>query len=206
MTKNEFTVRLKKLLGGLPQEDIEKSIDFYSEMIDDGIEDGMSEEEAVAAIGDIEDIVINIKSENSAEMGKTEETAYEYENNEGISAEQKKGRISRSRLVAVIATFPLWIGIVAGLFGVYIGLWGVFVGLCSAVLGFAVGAVGGLIVSPVLFAASVYTGLMLVGCSLMLGGLVVPFVFVLKMLAKGLVGLFKLSVRGIKTILITKEA
>ena len=65
---------------------------------------------------------------------------------------------------------------------------------------------GGLIVSPVLFAASVYTGLMLVGCSLMLGGLVVPFVFVLKMLAKGLVGLFKLSVRGIKTILITKEA
>ena len=206
MTKNEFTIRLKKLLGGLPQEDIEKSIDFYSEMIDDGIEDGMSEEEAVAAIGDIEDIVINIKSENSAEMGKTKETAYEYENNEGISAEQKKGRISGSRLVAVIATFPLWIGIVAGLFGVYIGLWGVFVGLCGAVLGFAVGAVGGLIVSPVLFEASVYTGLMLVGCCFMLGGLVVPFVFVLKIIAKGLIELFKLAIKGVKALLIPKEA
>ncbi len=203
MTKNEFTARLRKFLGGLSQEDIERSTAFYSEMIDDSIEDGMSEEEAVEALGNIEDIVISIKSENTDKAKKDAETGYKTKD---TAVKGKKGRISKNRLIAVIATFPLWIGIVAGLFGVYIGLWGVFVGLCGAAIGFAVGAVGGLIVSPVLFAASVYTGLMLVGCSLMLGGLVVPFVFVLKIIAKGLVEIFKLSVRGIKTILITKEA
>ena len=203
MTKNEFTARLRKFLGGLSQEDIERSTAFYSEMIDDSIEDGMSEEEAVEALGNIEDIVISIKSENTDKAKKDAETGYK---TKYTSEKGKKGRISKKRLIAVIATFPLWIGIVAGLFGVYIGLWGTFVGLCGAAIGFAVGAVGGLIVSPVLFAASVYTGLMLVGCSLMLGGLVVPFVFVLKIIAKGLVEIFKLSVRGIKAILITKEA
>ncbi len=203
MTKNEFTTQLNKLLGGLPQEDIERSITFYSEMIDDSVEDGMNEEEAVEALGDIEDIVINIKSENTGKTEKTTEIGYEAEN---MSVKPKKGRISKERLIAVIATFPFWIGIVAGLFGVYIGLWGVFAGLCGAAIGFAVGAVGGLIVSPVLFVSSVYTGLMLVGCCFMLGGLVLPLILALKMIAKGLVELFKLAIKGVKALLITKEA
>lgn len=203
MTKNEFTTQLNKLLGGLPQEDIERSITFYSEMIDDSIEDGMNEEEAVEALGDIEDIVINIKSENTDKTEKTTEIGYEAES---TSVKPKKGRISKERLIAVIATFPFWIGIVAGLFGVYIGLWGTFAGLCGAAIGFAVSAVGGLIVSPVLFVSSVYTGLMLVGCCLMLGGLVLPFILALKMIAKGLIELFKLAIKGVKALLITKEA
>ena len=48
MSKTEFLTELKKALEGLPEEDIEKSLEYYSEMIDDRIEDGLSEEEAVA--------------------------------------------------------------------------------------------------------------------------------------------------------------
>lgn len=203
MTKNEFITQLRKLLGGLPQDDIDRSITFYSEMIDDSIEDGMSEAEAVEALGAIEDIVINIKSENTDKTEKTENMAC---GEEITPANTNNGKISKERLIIVIVTFPLWIGIVAGLFGVYIGFWGTFVGLCGAAIGFAVGAVGGLIVSPVLFVSSVYTGLMLVGCCLMLGGLVVPLVFVLKIIAKGLIELFKLAIKGVKALLIPKEA
>ena len=47
MNKEEFLSELRTKLSGLPQEDIEERISFYSEMIDDRMEDGISEEEAV---------------------------------------------------------------------------------------------------------------------------------------------------------------
>ena len=56
MTKNEFLTELRAALAGLPEEDVEKSLEYYSEMIDDRIEDGLSEEESVADLGSIEDI------------------------------------------------------------------------------------------------------------------------------------------------------
>lgn len=51
MTKTEFMSSLREKLSGLGEEDIKKSLDYYSEMIDDRIEDGMTEEEAVADVG-----------------------------------------------------------------------------------------------------------------------------------------------------------
>ena len=56
MTKNEFLTELRVALAGLPEEDIEKSLEYYSEMIDDRVEDGLPEGEAVADLGSIEDI------------------------------------------------------------------------------------------------------------------------------------------------------
>ena len=56
MNKDSFLIKLASALAGLPEEDIEKSLEFYSEMIDDRIEDGLSEAEAVAAVGTIEEI------------------------------------------------------------------------------------------------------------------------------------------------------
>lgn len=63
MTKQEFTQQLSNSLAGLNGEDIRKSIDYYSEMIEDRMEDGMTEEDAVAAVGSIEDIRSQILSE-----------------------------------------------------------------------------------------------------------------------------------------------
>ena len=51
MTKQEFLRELWNKLTELPQEDVEKSLDYYSEMIDDRVENGLTEEEAVAEIG-----------------------------------------------------------------------------------------------------------------------------------------------------------
>ena len=46
MTKNEFIekLRAREVLFGLPEEDIARSISFYGELIDDRMEEGMSEE------------------------------------------------------------------------------------------------------------------------------------------------------------------
>ena len=55
MTKTEFLDGLRAGLSDLDPADIQKSTDYYDEMICDRMEDGMSEEEAVAAIGPVED-------------------------------------------------------------------------------------------------------------------------------------------------------
>ena len=57
MNKQDFLAELRKGLSGLPQDDIEERLTFYSEMLDDRIEEGLSEEEAVSAAGTIDEIV-----------------------------------------------------------------------------------------------------------------------------------------------------
>ena len=57
MKKQEFLDELKKALWALPEADQKNSLEYYAEMIDDRMEDGLSEEEAVAAIGDLDEIV-----------------------------------------------------------------------------------------------------------------------------------------------------
>lgn len=51
MTRDEFLGRLGELLACLPAEQVEETKAFYAEAIADRMEDGMGEEEAVAAMG-----------------------------------------------------------------------------------------------------------------------------------------------------------
>ena len=60
MKKQEFIDEIRMRMEGLPEEEVSKSIDYYSEMIDDRIEDGMPEEEAVEAVGTVDDAVKEI--------------------------------------------------------------------------------------------------------------------------------------------------
>ena len=57
MRKQEFLAALRKGLSRLPQDDLEERLTFYSEMLADRMEEGVSEEEAISAIGNVEDIV-----------------------------------------------------------------------------------------------------------------------------------------------------
>ena len=60
MHKQEFLDRLRDGLSGLPQNDIEERLTFYDEMIDDRMEEGLSEEEAITEIGSVDQIISNI--------------------------------------------------------------------------------------------------------------------------------------------------
>ena len=51
MTRDEFLTRLGELLACLSADQVEETKQFYAEAIADRMEDGMSEEEAVAAMG-----------------------------------------------------------------------------------------------------------------------------------------------------------
>lgn len=51
MKRDEFLERLGELLACLPQDQVEEARQFYAEAIADRMEDGMTEEEAVEAVG-----------------------------------------------------------------------------------------------------------------------------------------------------------
>ena len=71
MRKSEFLYELRRALSGLPQSDVEERISFYSEMIDDRMEEGPSEEEVVAGIGSPHDVAEQIKADLRRQIRKT---------------------------------------------------------------------------------------------------------------------------------------
>lgn len=63
MNKREFSDALRRELNGYPTEEVERSVSFYEEMIDDRVENGMTEEAAVASLGSVEEIAKKIREE-----------------------------------------------------------------------------------------------------------------------------------------------
>lgn len=63
MNRNEFIEELEKNLKGIPMEEIDDKLAFYGEMIDDRMEDGISEEDAVRELGEIKAIARQITAE-----------------------------------------------------------------------------------------------------------------------------------------------
>ena len=60
MNKETFLKALEDRLFQLPDEEKRQQVDYYREVLEDKIEDGMSEEEAVASFGDIDKLADDI--------------------------------------------------------------------------------------------------------------------------------------------------
>ena len=56
MNKTEFLAALERALSGLPEQDVQERLSFYGELIDDRVEEGLSEEEAVKERGSVDEI------------------------------------------------------------------------------------------------------------------------------------------------------
>ena len=63
MYREEFLNELSAKLAGLPEEEVGERLSFYREMIEDRMEDGVPESEAVAQIGTPDEITAQIMSE-----------------------------------------------------------------------------------------------------------------------------------------------
>lgn len=85
MNKIEFLEQLEARLRGINVVDRVRSLDYFSEMIDDCIENGMSEAEAVETLGDIDEIAEKIAQEAPASPLRAEKPMGGGEN-EGNSA------------------------------------------------------------------------------------------------------------------------
>ena len=116
MTKQEFIKKLNKKLSGLTRVEVKERLAFYSEMIDDRIEEGLSEGEAVSAVGDIDRIAMQIKNEGNLDTG---------------SEREKKKRLTAGETVLVIFASPIWIPLLlaalAVMASVYAVIWSVII-------------------------------------------------------------------------------
>lgn len=142
MGKQEFLAQLRKGLQGLPQEDIEERLTFYSEMIDDRMEEGLSEEAAVSATGSVNEIVGQIVGDTTfARIAK-----------ERI---KPKGRLQRWEILLLVLGFPLWfplcIAAIAVVFSLYISIWAVVISLWAGVVSVGACTVGGVVAAIALF-------------------------------------------------------
>lgn len=100
MTKNEFKKLLEQRIQVLETQERERILNFYEETIDDSIEDGCNEEEAVSKLGDLDMIVNDIFAENHIVKLQT--------------STEKQSPIKKNRLYVLlflIFTSPLWLAL-----------------------------------------------------------------------------------------------
>lgn len=152
MTKLEFLLALSEQLSALPKTDRDERLKFYSEMIEDRAEDGLSEEEAVATLGSPDEIAAELAVERV-----------------------KPKRRKAWEIVLLVLGSPVWLSLliaaVAVALALYVSLWALAVSLW-AVFGALIGCAVGTLASGVGFmcGGNVLSGLALVGGGLLCGG------------------------------------
>ncbi len=177
MNKYEFLAKLSKKLDGLPADEVKERLNFYAEMIDDGIEEGLSEEEAVAKIGDTDEIATKINTEESENP-------------------TEKRKLKAWEIVLIVLGSPLWIALAAAAFAValslYVSLWAVIVSLWAVFASLVGSAAGGLALAVLSFCKAEWlTAVALIGACLVCAGLSVFALYGCKALTKAVIFLTK---------------
>jgi uncharacterized membrane protein len=194
MTKLKFLLSLRDKLTDLPQDELEERLSFYSEMIEDRMEEGLSEEEAVLAVGDIDHIAMQIVDDIPKKK----------------KARKEKRKLKAIEIVLLALGSPIWfsllIAAVAVIISVYVSLWSVIVSLWSVFASFVACAFAGLILG-VVFASvgKAAVGVAMIGAGIFLAGLSI-FVFCgCKAATNGLLLLTKKMVLWLKNCFVRKE-
>jgi uncharacterized membrane protein len=197
MLKQEFLNALREGLNGLPEADIEERIAFYGEMIDDRIEEGRTEEEAVNEIGPVDEVVRQI----------VEETPLTRLVKEKIKPKRK---MRAWEIVLLILGFPLWFPLLAAagavVLALYVTLWSLVIALWAIEVAFIVSAVA-LLCGAVVFFVSGHglAGMFALGAALILAALSIFLFFGCVAASKGTVLLAKKIVIRIKNLFVGKE-
>ena len=197
MRKQEFLTRLRKGLSGLPQEDIEERLAFYSEMIDDQMEEGLAEEEAVSAVGTVDEIVTQVVAETPlAKIAK-----------ESIKT---KRRLNAGEIVLLTLGSPIWLSLGISAFAVvlsiYISIWAVIISLWAVFVSLVAGSICGAL-TCVIFAigGNAFSGIAMLAAGIVCAGLSIFSFYGCKAATKGILILTKKMAIGIKNCFMKKE-
>ncbi len=196
MTKQEYLDRLHRSLSVIPGEDVEERLSFYDEMIDDRMEEGLTEEEAVASFGTPDEIADQILSEIPLSRLVRERV-------------KPKRALRAWEIVLLVLGFPVWFPILISLcavaLSIYVVLWSVIVCLYATDLALAVSAVGGIALAVrALLQGQPIQAVAFVGASLLCAGLAVLLFLGCVQATKGAVVLTKKIGTWIKSLFVRK--
>jgi len=196
MKKNDFLWGLAEGLRGLPPEDLERWVDYYREMIDDRMDDGLSEEEAVADLGSLEEIRDQILTETPLPRLVKESV-------------RPKRKLRAWEILLLVLGSPVWLPLLAAAVivaaSVYLSVWAVLLSLYAADLAVAVtGLAGGVALVQMLMAGRTAEGILFLGAGLVCIGLAILLFFGFNQLTKGLVWVTKRALLALKNSFVRK--
>ena len=197
MNKEAFLAELAKRLYGLSQSDLEERLAYFSEVIDEKVANGMTEETAVASIGSVDDVASRIMSE--IPLSKLVKDRV-----------QTEKRWTAGKIVLLLLLFPIWFPLAVTLFAVLFAfitvIWAVILALYAADLVLLLTAVvlipGSVVLLFMAGPGGILTG---IGTALILAALSILLFLFCSLLVRGTVKLMQLILTGIKFIFVGKK-
>lgn len=197
MRKQEFLDELRRGLSGLPREDLEERLTFYSEMIDDRMEEGLAEEEAVSEIGTVNEVI--------------SQTAAEIPLSRLVKESVRPRRTLRAwEIVLLVLGSPMWLPLsfaaLAVFLTLYVVIWSVVISLWAVEASLMGSAIGGAVSAVFSFfrgGGSAATALL--GAGLFCAGASIFLFFGCKETTKGIFLLTKKLFLGIKSLFLGRK-
>ena len=196
MNKLDFILTLRGRLENLPQEDVEDRLRFYMEIIEDRMEEGLSEEAAVAELGTVEEIAAQIIADIPLAKLVKERV-------------KPKRRLRAGEVLLLVLGFPIWLPLLisaaAVVLSLYISLWAVLISLWAVLVSVAACAVSGVLVGTVFGIVRGPMGIAVIGAGLVCAGLTIVLFCGCKTATKGTLVMTKKMVLRIKHSFAGKE-
>lgn len=197
MSKQEFLAQLRRGLSGLPQDDIAERMTFYSEMIEDRMEDGLSEEEAVAAVGAVDEIVARTVSEIPLVQIAKERV-------------KPKRQLKAWEIVLLVLGSPVWLSLLLAAFAIvlslYVAVWSLVISLWAVFGSLAIGMLAGLLVGVIrACSGDALLGAVQAAAGMLCAGLAIFMFFACKAATKGLLVLTRRGIAWMKNCLMKRE-
>ena len=199
MSRDAFIGELRHRMAGLPQQTVERTVDYYSELIADSVEDGLTEEEAVARLGSIEEIVASVVKDTP--LTQIVQTRVQ---------EGKKKGISGWVILLLVLGAPVWLPVLiaalAVAFALFVALWAVVIALWAAVAAVILTGLAALVAGVVeLCRLHLPQGLVLLGGGLVCLGLCALLYLLMKLLTVGTVKLCRWLWVSVKSLFVGKK-
>jgi uncharacterized membrane protein len=197
MDKQAFLNRLREGLNGLPQDDIAERLNFYSEMIDDRVEEGLTEEAAVNEIGPVDQIAAQILRETPIARLVREKV-------------RPNHRLQIWEIILLVLGAPIWLSLLvsaaAVVFSVYVVLWAVILSLWAAEISLIAGSLAGFGMSVFRFVRGQKTqALAFLSAGILLAGLSIFLFFGCMAATEGILCLTKKLALWVKSLFLRKE-
>ena len=197
MNKQTFFAELRKGLCGFSQDEIEERLAFYAEMIDDRMEEGFSEEDAVSAIGSVDDIVAQILEDIPLTKIVKEKI-------------KPKRRLNALEITLLAVGSPVWLSLLisafAIVFSLYLSFWSVIVSLWAVFVAFGACALGGIVAGAGFFTGGYgLTGIVMISTAIICMGFAIFFFFGCKYITKGMLLLSKKGILSLKKRALGKD-
>lgn len=131
MSRQEFINALRSSLSDLPKRELDDRLSFYNEMIDDRVEDGLSEEAAISEIGSVELVAAGIREELSGDACDNGEEAVLDAAELDFDKNESDNKLARR--IIFWAGSPVWLAVAVSLLAataaLYASVWAVIVSL-----------------------------------------------------------------------------